>query len=437
MKNLFYTAFICFLLLFCACSQNNSKKEYGFSYDHNNVVSINPNDSTPYILELSFGSILIKSDSLSGKVSRNILSFINNAEQINQVALLALKSNNSIPLTLKIGESLDTTFNLRLKPIPIDSAKLNISGNCAQLISVSNKFANVESLKRWLFQNKQHLNEVEFQKFSGLVRAITIQDASKLSVLGEVPVVKNLPAYKVTGSIAGDYFGLLACSSENQIEKFVEECIAKDFNLVNSNLEDELQCYKIGNPNGFQVICLIAINKDWTYQAYPLGAIMIDNIPPIILNKTPINSDEDYDNLLKNYNLNLSNVVVNNGQYTILIPDKLPKIAGGVKINIGQFEGSMYALSIPFTATFSPDIKTIIIKEPQRENIVATIDLSDKSESHSFRATFRSLEYGDNYIPITFIDNNGNVASFNLKQGVSKVEDKSNNINIDNNVNVW
>ena len=97
----------------------------------------------------------------------------------------------------------------------------------------------------------------------------------------------------------------------------------------------------------------------------------------------------------------------------------------------------MYALSIPFTATFSPDIKTIIIKEPQRENIVATIDLSDKSESHSFRATFRSLEYGDNYIPITFIDNNGNVASFNLKQGVSKVEDKSNNINIDNNVNVW
>ena len=117
--------------MFCACSQNNSKKEYGFSYDHNNVVSINPNDSTPYILELSFGSILIKSDSLSGKVSRNILSFINNAEQINQVALLALKSNNSIPLTLKIGESLDTTFNLRLKPIPIDSAKLNISGNCA------------------------------------------------------------------------------------------------------------------------------------------------------------------------------------------------------------------------------------------------------------------------------------------------------------------
>ena len=437
MKNLLYTAFICFLLLFSACSQNSEKKEYVLSYDHNNVVTINPNDSTPYVLDLAFGSIVIKSDSLSGKVSRNVFSFINNAEQINEVALLALKSNNSVPLTLKIGEYLDTTFNVSLKPLPIDSAKITISGNCAQLVSVSNKFANTESLKRWLFQNKQHLNEVEFQKFTGLIRAITIQDASKLTVLGELPVVKELPAYKVTGSITGDYFGLLACSSEKQIEKFVEECIAKDFSLTDSNLENELQCYKIGNPNGFQVICLIAINKDWTYRAFPLGAIMIDNIPPIILNKTPINSDEDYDNLLKDYNINLSNVTINNGQYTILIPDKRPKIAGGVNISIGQFEGSMYALSIPFTATFSSDIKTIIIKEPQRDNIVATIDLSDKSESHSFRATFRSLEYGDNYIPISFVDNNGNVSSFNLRQGVSKVEDKSNNINIDNNVNVW
>lgn len=437
MKKLCHIAFICVLLLFSACSQDNGKKEYTFSYDSSNVVTIIPNDSAPYILDLSFGSIEIKSDSLRGKVSRNVLSFINNAEQINKVALLALKSNNTVPLTLKISESLDTAFNIRVAPIPIDSTKITISGNCAQLVSVSNNFANSESLKRWLFQNKQHLNEVEFQNFTGLVRAITIQDASRLTVLGELPVVKELPAYKVTGSITGDYFGLLACSSEKQIDKFVEECIAKDFSLTNSNLENELQCYKIGNPNGFQVICLIAINKDWTYQAYPLGAIMIDNIPPIILNKTPINSDEEYDNLLKEYNVNFSNITINNGQYTILIPDKRPKIAGGVKISIGQFEGNMYALSIPFTATFSSDIKTIIIKEPQRDNIVATIDLSDKSESHSFRATFRSLEYGDNYIPVTYIDNNGNVSSFNLKQGVSKVEDKSNNINIDNNVNVW
>jgi len=73
----------------------------------------------------------------------------------------------------------------------------------------------------------------------------------------------------------------------------------------------------------------------------------------------------------------------------------------------------------------------------RRASFVAVRQKKGKSESHSFRATFRSLEYGDNYIPVTFIDNNGNVSSFNLKQGVSKVEDKSNNINIDNNVNVW
>lgn len=437
MKNLFYFTFTCFLLLFSACGQNSGREEYAITYDKNNVIAINPNDSTPYILELSYGDIIIKSDSLRGQVSRNVLSFSVTTEQINNVALLALQSDNSIPVTLKIGESIDTTFNICLNPIPNDSVKLAISGKCAQLISVSHKHASIESLKRWLFQKKQHLNETDFQTFAGLVRAITSHDANKLTVLGELPVVNELPSYKVTGSISGDYFGLLACSSDREIEKFVEECIAKDFRLSKSNLNSDLQCYKIGNPNGFQVICLIAINEDWTFQAYPLGAIMIDNIPPIILNKTPINSDTDYDNLLKDYNLNLSNVAVNNGQYTILIPDKRPKIAGGVEISIGHFEGNMYALSIPFTASFSPDIKTIIIKEPQRDNIVATIDLSNKTESHSFRATFRSLEYGDNYIPITFIDNNGNVSSFNLKQGVSKVEDKSNNINIDNNVNVW
>lgn len=429
--------YILLLLFFFSCT-SLKEKQYDVSLNEDNFISINPNDDTPYAIELLYDGLLIKSDSLKGNVNRNLLSFINTSDQINNIALKAVQSNNKIPVSLKIGTSLDTTFTITINPLPMDTLKLSIEGNCAKLISTFDKNSDESSLKRWLFQKKNPLADKEFQTFVGLVRRISAINSNSISINGNIPKIKTLPSYTINGTVDGDYFAILACSSDKEVTKFVEDCIANNFSYAKSSLEQPLSCYKIGNPNGFQSICLIVINKDWSYKAFPLGAVMIDNVPPIILNNTNINTEDDYDNLLKKqYNANFSDIILNNGTCTIIIPENRPKIAGTFSIRIGQFEGSMYALSMPFTVQFTSDIHNVTLKEPQRETEVASVLLQEKESPYSFRATFRSMEYGDNYIPVIITDDMGNTSSFKYKQNCVKVEDKSNNINIDNNVNVW
>ena len=434
MKNRIFPFIIIALFLTGACSHKN-EKDYIISITENNL-KVTVSDSLPYQVYMSLDTINVLSDTLYGDINCNIFSFLKDKDKIYSVALSAVQSNNKIKGVLKIGSDVDTTFTISLTPIPLDTNKISLEGKMAKLISIYDDYSDESSLKRWLFNNDNFLNNNLFENFSGLVRAISSSHKNNLTVSGQLPVVKELPKYKINGNKDGDFYALLACTKDDEIKKFVEECIAKNFSIANTSLADSLPCYYIGNLNGFQALCLITINKDWTYHSYPLGAVMIDKIPPIILNHTNLSEDE-YEDLLKNkYITNISDINFQNG-IKITSPNNKPKIASSFSISIGEFEGSMYALSIPFTVSFGPDISAVILHEPQGNFEVSRIGLDEKDSPYSFRATFRTMEYGDNYIPITVIDKRGNSTKFNYKQNVVKVEDKKNSINIDNNVNVW
>lgn len=430
-----------FSIICSSCSDLVNKKEYKVSIE-DNILSIEPNDTCTYQVSVWNENTKLWEDTKQGKCRQGLFSPIENMEIINSIALFALRNNNELSIRVNISDIVDTTYTVKLQPEEGDSIAPIISGNCARLVSNASSKASTETLKRWLFKRKEFVSDSLLAQMSGLVRTLCKKDITRYEAQGSVPVTKTLGTFSVKSGIKADYYALLACTSDQNITSFVEDCVAKDFKFAKTNLDGELTCYKMGEPNGFLCICLVTINNDWSYKAYPLGAIILDNIPPIILNQTRFITitKETYDAYLKNnYKANFDNIYLNKKSEVVIIPENIPKIAPLLSVRIGQFEGSMYSLSMPFTIEFgdAADIASLTIKHPKSNEVAKTVELQGEKSPYSFRCSLSGMEYGENYIPIVVTDLRGNTSTFKYRQDCQKVENNSPQVNIDNNVNVW
>lgn len=438
MKKAFF-AIVSLAMLCFSCGNIADNKEYKIAIK-DNILSIEPNDTCKYQVSVWNEETKLWEQTRQGKYTQGLFSPLEDTEMVNALALSALKGSNELSIRVCVGDVIDTTFISKIYPDERDSIAPVINGNCARLISNAYSNASSETLKRWLFKRKEFVSDSLLTQMAGLVRTLCKKDITTYKVQGNIPVVKSLGAYNVKSGIKADHYALLACTSDQNIASFVEDCVAKDFKFAKNNLDGELTCYKMGDPNGFLCICLVAINNDWSYTAYPVGAIMLDNIPPIILNQNRLETEDAYNAFLKNnYKATFDNIYLNKKSEVIIIPEQRPKIAPMIAVSIGQFEGSMYSLSMPFTISFGDksDIESITIKHPKSGDVAKTVNLKGEKSPFSFRCSLSGMEYGENYIPIEVVDTRGNVSSFKYRQDCQKVENNSPQVNIDNNVNVW
>ena len=151
--------------------------------------------------------------------------------------------------------------------------------------------------------------------------------------------------YFVTSDMKADHYVLYACSSQQEINEFVEEIVSNDFELTETSINRPLHCYRKTNSDGYKCITLIGVNNDWSYQQQPLGLVAIDNT------------------VFGNQGLNNSFITFKNN-IRVNIPSNRPVIFGDANISITNSAGNGVACNVTFLTSFSGDIKSNDYPQP-------------------------------------------------------------------------
>lgn len=345
----------------------------------------------------------------AAKLNESLLTLIrqSNANK-REIALIASKNNNFLPVRVIIGESIDTILKVEIKAYFPTNENSSIRGNCAQLTNVFAHTDNSIDMKKWLFKRKEHLTEEQIQNTIGIYNELSRNNFIELSTSQDIPVIKSFAglSYKVNSSKNADYYILYACSSPNEIEDFVGEIIANDFELCSTTLNQPLSCFRASNSNGYKCICLIAIDKDWNYTIEPLALVAIDNVAP---SRKPIDK-KNIDQMVFPHNIKVH------------FPKNKPEIYGYADVAVVNSNGNGIACNVTFIMYFSGDVKSITVKRTHELCYYSrfigydeetpgpksfTYMTKDLKSPHTFNIKLH-LEDGDNFIPYVIEDNHGN-----------------------------
>ena len=414
----------------CGCkntTQNN--------HPHSKVSAVQDGDKITFYGVDSETEIGVYVDNVSSnliKLAPNSTISITNAlrclNKANEIALLSAKTNGEINVRFKIENKFDSTFVYRLPTGYVENYPSNIIGHCAplKLINSGNEFKGNQ--KRWLYKNGANLQDSILNKFLGISQYLLKTNSTEFEVHDDIPIFPSFSGkqFTISSELPADYYVLFAASNQKEIDDFVEEIIANDFELTSKKV-GKMSCYRNLESGGYKCIFLIGINTDWSYSQLPLGVIGIDNLKPIKSNGglLGVKSQSTELNFKNNVRINL--------------PSNIESLNGYFSIDTGDFRGD----DAQFTIIWSGDIESISIKREIHRDYqryfmrpeVKTIKLSDKSSPYNFVYKL-DLAIGDNFIPITVTDKRGNSFCFDLNIPMVRVKDEP-GINIDNNVNVY
>lgn len=381
-------------------------------------------------LELTIYALddIVVSNQIDTPTSFSLLDLAKQCKDKKDVALKAVNNNNTIPFRVKIGEIIDTLVNYTIEPYYDEAPIFSISGQCAPLVSkLSNPSQSID-LKKWLFRKKAHLGEEQLNIFIGLFNQLSRSKTVEYVTNSTMPVLHSFAGikYNVQSNLEGNYFVLFAGKSMKDIDAFVEEVVANDFELCSKSVSSEMNCYRKADSNGYMCISLIAIKKDWSYQIQPLGLVAIDNIAP---------GEGRNDNITA---FNFANNV------KVYLPSNKPDIYGDCNVVCASEGGNGIECNISFHISHVGDVKSVTVKRTKKlcydswthkvENKVILV--KNVSNPYSFTMMMH-LEDGDNYIPIIVEDNHGNKKEFELNERASFTRSSAPSVNIDNNVNIY
>ena len=421
---------IVIVAILCGCT-NTTKNDYTDSLVSMNISGDNitfRGIQTGTEISFCVDKVASKSIELEHNLSLSIPDALRSLNKANEIALLASKNNGDIIISLKIENRLDSTFIYRLPMNYIDRNSSNIIGQCAPL-ELRNSGSDFKvNQKKWLYKNNSNLPDTILNKFLGISQHLLKSNKDEYEVHIQIPVVSTFSGknYTVSTDLIADNYILFAASNQKEIDDFVEEIVANDFELTSKKV-GQMPCYRDLASGGYKCIFLLGINDNWSYTQIPLGIIGIDNFKPI-RNNTP-----NVRNKSENVELNFKNNV------RIILPPNVEDLNGCFSIDTGQFRGD----DAQFKIVWSGDIESVSIKREVHRDYqryfmrpeTKTIKLSDKSSPYNFVYKL-DLGIGDNYIPITVTDKRGNTYSFDLNIPMESVKDEP-SVNIDNNVNVY
>lgn len=429
MVNRIYLTLIASILFLVSCTSNQEKSQEApsITITKDSVLISNTSDKQ-YKLAICISNENILSEDVVKNKSLSLLELARKCSDKRELALSAVKNDNKIPINIKLAESIDTLVYYTIEPYNEEETLFSISGQCAPLVSKLSSASRSVDLKKWLFRKKAHLDEEQVKMFTGVVNQLARSKSTEYVTNSSMPVLHNFAGikYNVHTNMEGEYFVLFAAKSSKEIDKFVEEVVAHDFELCSKSSTGKMSCYRDVNSNGYMCISLIAIKKDWSYKIQPLGLVAIDNVVLSQGNEANITS------------FNFPNNV------KVLLPEDKPEIFGSCSVRSASGGGNGIECNVSFHIIQSGDIKSITVKRTKKlcydswthkvENrIVYTKDIGSM---HSFTMMLH-LEDGDNFIPVVIEDNHGNKTEFELNERATFTRSNAPSINIDNNVNIY
>ena len=426
-NKILYTLLMVLLIGCSSCNNGNtaskcSKSIIGFATD---TLSIDHISNKNISISVQNENVMLFNGGKENSISLSLLDIIRKCKDKNETALRALKNNNVLQIKVVVENEIDTAYNYNISPYYEEDAIFSILGQCAPLLSKFSNPTQTVDIKKWLFRKKEYLDDVNIHLLRGLVNQLSKTNTIEYVTNSTIPVIHGFSGlkYKVNSSIVADYYVLYACSSAKEIEEFVEDIISNDFDLCSKVLGGGMDCYRKSNSNGYKCICLVAINNDWRYKIQPLGLVAIDNLAP--------NEGE---------NINDKSIISFGNEIRIKIPPKKPLIYGQCNVYVADWDGNGLDCNVSLHISYNGDVQKVIVS---REGILAKW-LSTKQfifdltkEKNPLQATVNMhLEDGDNFIPVTIVDNHGNEKKEKLKIRARFVRTDTHDINIDNNITI-
>lgn len=355
------------------------------------------------------------------------LSIEKEIKKLNQieVAYKLAKQNYIFDISIHTTRTSDTLFQYKyntfdIKPINVVEV---ISGPCMGFYDENYKRDYHGKIRQWLFTNNLIPDSLVIERTNSILRQFNYSGKNEYRTLSEsVPIVTSLTGlkYRFKAQLTGDYYYLYAysCKSGIPIKSFVESKISNGLTDAHHTLDDEFTCSNNGG-SGPNVLFIIGIDKNWKYEALPIGIVVIDDIAPEISARRHMPTRDKrlygdfsfYNNTSYNNSSSLSwskTITLPSQNMLINIPDIPASITSSVSVSYGDFEGNDYfGYNIPFYIYVYGDVQTVTIGSHK-------LNGNSIKNGECIRLHIKNLHIGDNSLPISATDSRGNKSNSSL-----------------------
>lgn len=428
---LFCAFLFSYMLMGCAQQTGNSSKTSSSQYDitvKDDSLFISTSKKGTQRLLYSIMGKASKSKSFSGKIAIDMKRLACEDGHLLMEYSYNIAKTGVLPMRFTIGKKLDTTVMVKYNRdvFAKGSSSRIVSGPCLKLVPKSVTESQEKEIKKWLY-NRGTYAEDDFIHIMAII-SNWLSESSFNDFMPEdgktIPVLSSLDDvhYRIHTDIKADYYSLFATADYSRIKQFISENISNNFAYSEKNPNSAFHCWSISRNNGVMVIFLIATNKDWTTKIIPVGLVGVDDIAPDISTSDGVISKgtPHYTLIMPGH----KDLVLREIDTRITLPPDIPDLSGWVNVSTGQFQGN----NAQFTISFGGDVKAMIIKreihsshswmEPDHK-IISFID--QRSPIHF---TYElDLNIGDNYIPITVVDERGNSSDISYHIKMVRIKD--------------
>ena len=400
------------LITYTSCEHIPTKPIVEYDSDKSVIQIVQTDTAAHDSAFISIGGIYNSVIPIKDTVSLSITGTIKKLNQI-EVAYKLATHDNTFDVTVRTSRTTDTTFQYRFNTFdikPINVAEV-VSGPCCGFYDVNNKRDYHGKIRQWIFKNDISPDSSVIEAANSILRQFNYSGKNEYSALSNsVPVVKSLSGlkFRFNAQLEGDFFYLYAysCSSGKPIKSFVESKITRGLSDAHHSVRDEFACSN-SSGSGPNVLFLVGIDKNWKYEALPVGIIVVDDIAPEIKARGHMptryrglyNSYFDYGN---GSSLSWSKTITLPRQNTVI---NIPNISASIS---GNFEGNDYfGYNIPFYVSISGDVQSLTIGSHR-------LNGSSIKNGECIRLHIRGLHTGDNSLPLTAVDSRGNKSTSSL-----------------------
>lgn len=437
------------LILLSACNKLGQTKKENLSEKKVNVVK-----PTFNIIAQGSNIFIISSDTLSHCVKLTCLNeqmeyTFSKSSELDIRKILKVNSKNRIsiaydllvndyiiPISVSVDEELKKNIGCRYE---LDEnvgvyAEL-ISGSASPLIRNGNEKIEKSEVKKWLYYNDIHIEEVKVEELLKIANSLNNQHngTSVYSSNQSIPIIKSFAGinYKISTNMHADYYYLFATDNTIDVDNFVADMVANDFIGAELTSDVHFSCFRTKNKSGLLTLLLVGINKDWTKQVMPVGLACIDNVAPIIMEgQLP-----DINDIIKSNNIVKSERLMNNLDFSsygfnVNIPiGKYPRYRETLYVRNGDFYGNI----ANFIFEHWGEVESVIIKYNEVER---KVNLLGKPQPYTYNC-YLPLNIGDNYVTIMAQDKFENMSKHIHHIKMIRVEDDSPEIYINNDINIY
>lgn len=238
-----------------------------------------------YKYNVSVLNEVILSDSVKGRKTFGLKDLLK--RQIMDKYSLAyylVNNNMKVPVRVLITNVKDTTLFVNFQYSPMQNVNANITGICAPLKCSNQDDKLWDNVRRWAYQHRKQMRNDILLKFRDVLFELNRTKYYEYVTNERVPIVNDLTnlKYKVQSDLKAKYYYLYATCSQNELDKFVEDMVVKNYPNSLQTGNGIFPCYANAGKSGYKCLTLIGINEDWSYSICPLGLIATDLRAPFI-----------------------------------------------------------------------------------------------------------------------------------------------------------